>query len=394
MLTVEKYGGSSVATLSKIKKIAQHLKKSVQSKNKIVVVLSAMGKTTNKLLSVAQKLSSTPQKREQDILLCTGEMVSISLLAIALNEIKVKAISLCGFQAGIKTTSNFGKAFVKEVNITKIKKLLTKFDVVIVAGFQGMDCHKNLTTLGRGGSDTTAALLAAKLKCPCNIFTDVNSIFMANPKTVKNVKPLKHVDIDSTLEIASLGAKVLDTRCLEIAKKFNVPIFLGKSLEEDKSKGSFVSMQKNFEEPKVLAICEKEDLSFFEIKNLKNLDKIFESLEKENQNVLGFQFLNNKICFAIAKNDAKKVEKTLKNTFKILNLKVYENFCMISVVGFGFSSHPQISKNMLKKLFENNIFLQAVDVSETKISMLLKQSLRQKTMQILAQHFGVINEKN
>lgn len=390
MLIVEKYGGSSVATLSKIKKIAKHIKKSVEQKNKIVVVVSAMGKTTNKLLALAHKITDTPNKRELDVLLCTGEMQTISLLTLTLQSQNVKAISFCGFQAGIKTTNSFGKAFVKSVDIRRLEKALKTCDVIVVAGFQGIDCHQNLTTLGRGGSDTTAVALASKLGCPCNIFSDVNSLFTANPNVLKNPKPIHKICINQMLEMASLGAKVLDTRCLEIAKKFNVPIFLGKSLEKNKTKGSVIFVNENFEEPKVLAICDKDDLCVFEIKTTQNsLPQILKILEKENENLTDFGVSESCISFLVAKNNAKKVEKTLKNALKNAKIQIFENFCMISLVGFGFSTNPQILTKLFETLQKENLQIKNTKLGETKIFILLKQNEKQKTLDVLSELFKV-----
>ena len=264
-MLVQKYGGSSVATTEKIIDIAKNIKIRLEKENKMIVVVSAMGKTTNNLISLCSEITLSPQKREFDALLSTGEQISASLLAIALNNQNIKAISLNAFQAKIKTTSDFNKALIKTIDKQKLLSHLKNYDVLVITGFQGVDSKNNITTLGRGGSDTTAVALASVLNCNCEIYSDVESVYTINPELFKNAKKLKVLSYDQMLEMASGGAKVLDTRCVEIAKKYNVKIYLGKSLENNHNKGTYVMQKNSIEDVSVLNISIRDDVIKAEI---------------------------------------------------------------------------------------------------------------------------------
>ena len=239
MIIVQKYGGTSVASLEKISAIAKELKE--LSKNfKLVVVVSAMGKKTNELLAKANSLDEKANGRELDALLSTGEIETASLLALALSKEGIKAKSLSGRQAGIYTNSSHNKAYIEKIDCKKLYEHLKDSDVLVVAGFQGIDSTGNITTLGRGGSDTTAVAIASVLNAPCEIYTDVAGIHTINPKDFKKAKTLKSANYDQIISLAFSGAKVIDIRAIEIAKKYNTPVFVGQSLEKDKSKGTFI----------------------------------------------------------------------------------------------------------------------------------------------------------
>ncbi len=239
MIIVQKYGGTSVASLEKISAIAKELKE-IAKDLKIVVVVSAMGKKTNELLEKATFLDEKATGREVDALLSTGEIETASLLALALKKEGVKAKSLSGRQAGIFTSLSHNKAYIEKIDCKKLFRHLKVSDVLVVAGFQGMNSLGDITTLGRGGSDTTAVALASALNAPCEIYTDVAGVHTTNPKDFEKAKSLKFINYDEIIELAFSGAKVLDVRAIEIAKKYNTPVFVGQSLEKDKSKGTYI----------------------------------------------------------------------------------------------------------------------------------------------------------
>ena len=239
MIIVQKYGGTSVASLEKISAIAKELKE-IAKDLKIVVVVSAMGKKTNELLEKATFLDEKATGREVDALLSTGEIETASLLALALKKEGVKAKSLSGRQAGIFTSLSHNKAYIEKIDCKNLLRHLKVSDVLVVAGFQGMNSLGDITTLGRGGSDTTAVALASALNAPCEIYTDVAGVHTTNPKDFEKAKSLKFINYDEIIELAFSGAKVLDVRAIEIAKKYNTPIFVGQSLEKDKSKGTYI----------------------------------------------------------------------------------------------------------------------------------------------------------
>lgn len=388
MRIVQKYGGSSVATAKQIKSIAEHIKKQKKN-NEIVVVLSARGKTTNKLLKKAHQFSSYPNKREVDQLLSIGEIESISLLAVALEEIGVPAISLTGRQAGIKTNNNFSRAFIKDINTSKIEKELKKGKVVVIAGFQGTNKNKDTTTLGRGGSDTTAVALAAKLKCACEIYTDVPSVYTTSPQHFKDAKQIRKLSYDEMMEMSVSGAKVLETRCVELAKKYNVPLYVGKSLEKEKN-GSIISSS-HLEEMSVKSLAIKEDISVLEAQTNMPF-KIVKVLEKQGLNLEMLTINQNKISFAILSCEVENVKKELKK-LQIL-CKNTSNLTKFTLVGLGISTHAEICKKLYSTLFENNIKIFQSVLTEISLQFTINKKDNERTVKIVTELFGLWYEKN
>ncbi|MBR1925416.1 MAG: aspartate kinase [Clostridia bacterium] len=385
-MLVQKYGGSSVATTQKIIKIAKNIKRRLETEGKILVVVSAMGKTTNNLITLCEKITNSPQKRELDALLSSGEQISSSLLAIALNNNKVKAISLNAFQAQINTTGDFNKALVKTINKQKLLSYFKDFDVLVITGFQGTDSKNNLTTLGRGGSDTTAVAIASVLNCDCEIFSDVESVYSVNPELFKKAKKLKVLSYDQMLEMASNGAKVLDARCVEIAKKYNVKIYLGKSLENDHSKGTYI-MEKNFiEEVSVLNMSIRDNITKAEIK-ANFISQVVKNLKNINLNLEMFCYQNNKISFICKKSEQKIIKNALKQQKNNTKLKFFENLCKFTLVGFGFVTHPKITENLTNLMQKNNIDLISLYITETTISFLIKEDEKLKAISLLTKLF-------
>ena len=238
MNVVEKYGGTSVGTIDQILAIAQHVKEMKEAGHNIVIVASAMGKTTNKLIEMTKAISDKVNQRELDSLLSTGEQRTITLLAMAIDALGIPAISLTGYQCGFITSHHHAHARIKDIDITNLKKHLDDGKVVVVAGFQGATENGEITTLGRGGSDTTAVALAAKLGWECHIYTDVNGVYTIDPRLYPHAKRLKEITYNEMMQMACLGSGVLETRSVELASKYHVKLFLGKALEKDKRKGT------------------------------------------------------------------------------------------------------------------------------------------------------------
>ena len=240
MNVVEKYGGTSVADIDKIKAIAQHVKEMKEAGHNLVIVASAMGKTTNKLIAMANSVGGGRNAREMDSLLSTGEQRTITLLAMAISALGIPAISLTGYQCGFITSHHHAHARIKDIDITTLNQHLSEGKVVVVAGFQGATENGEITTLGRGGSDTTAVALAAKLGWECHIYTDVNGVYTIDPRLYPKAKRLQEITYNEMMQMACLGSGVLETRSVELASKYQVKLFLGKALEKDKKKGTYI----------------------------------------------------------------------------------------------------------------------------------------------------------
>ncbi len=394
-VTVHKYGGSSVATTEKIKLIADKISKKIKSGNKFLIVVSAMGKTTDGLIALAKEITSEPSLREMDMLLSTGEQVSASLLSMSLNHIGVKSISLNGYQAGILTTGNYSEARIKNFNNTKILSLLDEYDVIVVTGFQGITEEGELTTLGRGGSDTSAVALAAALKIDCEIYSDVAGIFTVDPKLHPKAKKIKCIAYDEMLEMSALGAKVLHSRSVEVAKKFGIKIYCGSTFSNEK--GSYVVDEKEIiEQPVVTGLSVLENETQVTITNLpvdfSLVKRLFEKIATAGFNVDMISIINQNnnlsVSFTIIDTKQKELDKTLKivlgelDGFKIgYNL----NFVKISTVGIGMKSSVGVASRFFKAL--QDIPIQLVTTSEIRISCLIEEKYKQKAVDSLVKEF-------
>lgn len=396
MRIVLKFGGTSVATTELIKAIAFHIKELKKEIDEIVIVVSAMGKTTNALIDNAYSISSMPNKREMDALMMTGELQTITLLAIALNEIGVKSKSFNGEQAGFLTDDVFNRAFIMELNVSNIEKALKEGFVVVVAGFQGINENGDFTTLGRGGSDTTSVALAAKLKCPCEIYTDVDSVYTIDPHIVKNPKKIKNITHEEMMELAVNGAKVLDARCIEIAKKYGVPLYLGKSCEKGDKKGTFIMERKldYFEKVPIKSIALKSNISLIKIKiiDYEKIGDIMSAIRISAinlENIHDYKIDNNLEISFICPNDKIKEMITILNDFGILKddvsvVVVYK----VTLVGIGLSTHSGIGETLVLKLISNNIEFFNLSVNEIAITFLVNsQDSANLSINILKEEF-------
>ena len=268
-IIVQKYGGSSVASTEKIKAIAENIISRKDEDTKIVVVVSAMGKTTDEYIKLAKELSNKPDKRELDVLMSTGEMISASLLAISLNELGHKAVSYNAYQLDIQTSGLHGKSLINDINVEKIEGKLDDNNIVIVTGFQGINTNGDVTTLGRGGSDTSAVALAVKLNAKCEIYTDVDGIYSVDPRKYNKAKKLDEIEYEEMLELASLGAQVMHSRSIELAQKYGVEIYVGRTC--GKEKGTYIrgKVEMNLESKLITGVAASDDDSAITIKDFK-----------------------------------------------------------------------------------------------------------------------------
>ncbi len=391
-LIVQKYGGSSVADSEKLKNVAKKIAARIKKNNKLVVVVSAMGKTTDNLIKLSKEISSNPVPRELDMLLTTGEQVSASLLAIALNEIGIKSKSLNAFQAEILTTGDFNQARIKNLKVKKIKALLKDFDAIIVTGFQGITEEGEITTLGRGGSDTSAVALAAALSAKCEIYSDVAGIYTTDPRLHPAAKKLKNVTYDEMLEMSSLGAKVLHSRSVEIAKKFGITIYCGSTFSDEE--GSYV-MKKNIEQPVVTGLSVMDNQTQVTLSNLP-LDytlvhQIFEKVAKEGLNVDMISVISNgglNISFTVIEDKKSHISKALSQILKGmkgLNIDYSSGYSKISIVGIGMKSSSGVASKYFMAL--EGIPVKLVTTSEIKISCLVEEKFKDKAVKALVAAF-------
>ncbi len=393
-IIVQKYGGSSVADVEKIKNVAAKIEKKIKDNLKLVVVVSAMGKTTDNLIKLAKEITSDAVPREMDMLLTTGEQVSASLLAIALNDIGVTSKSLNAFQAEIMTTADFNQARIKKLKTVKIKKLLKEYDAIIITGFQGITEEGEITTLGRGGSDTSAVALAAALKAKCEIYSDVAGIYTTDPRLHPEAKKLKYITYDEMLEMSSLGAKVLHSRSVEIAKKFGITIYCGSTFSDEE--GSYV-MKKNIEQPVVSGLSVMDNQTQVTLSSLPLdytlVQKIFEKVAKEGLNVDMISVISNSglnISFTIIEEKKSHIEKAITQLLKDMkdfNVHFQSGYTKISIVGIGMKSSSGVASKYFNAL--EKIPLKLVTTSEIKISCLVEERYKEKAVKSLVEAFDL-----
>ena len=399
---VQKFGGSSVASTEKLEIVSEKIIEEAEKGNQVVVVVSAQGKTTDKLIAEEAEITKKPNKREHDVLVSTGEQITISKLSIMLNSKGYKAVSLTGWQIPIITNSDYTNARIKYIHNETILDYLKTNNIVVVAGFQGIDENMNITTLGRGGSDTTAVALAASLGASrCDIYTDVDGIYTSDPRIVKDARRLDTISYDEMLELASLGAKVLHNRCVEIGKKYNVPIYV-KSTFEKNNIGTLVTNNENLKDLENLVISgvvKDDNISRITITGLDNrigkTYEVFKSLSDNNINVdvivqsLG-EFVQKNITFTVKMTDLNKaIEVLIENKEKIGFESVLhsENLSKVSIVGVGVANKPGVATNMFEALYESNININMITTSEIKISVLVASEDGEKATEAIHNKF-------
>ncbi len=383
-MIVQKFGGSSVANAERILNVANRIAETYKKDNKIVVVLSAQGKTTDSLIEKAKEINENPSKRELDMLLSTGEQQSISLLAMALHKLGLSAISLTGYQAGIVSSSNYSNARIKRINCERINSELDKNSIVIVAGFQGYNRSDDITTLGRGGSDTTAVAIAAALNADlCEIYTDVDGVYTADPRVVKNAKKLPEISYDEMLELASLGAKVLHNRSVELAKKYNVKLVVRSSLTSDC--GTIVKEESKLENTYISGLAIDKDVARISIVGIKDEPgmafKIFSLLARNKITVdiilqsIGRQSTKD-ISFTVSKSDLQESISLLEKNKDLIgydHVSYDDKIAKISVVGAGMATNPGVAAAMFEALYDASININMISTSEIKISVLIDE---------------------
>ena len=380
-LIVMKFGGSSVANAERVMNVARIVTDSYKEGNDVVVVVSAQGDTTDDLIEKAMEINPKGSKREMDMLLASGEQISISLLAMAIESLGYPACSLLGWQAGFSTNSVYGSARIKKVGADRIKMELAKKNIVVVAGFQGLNKYDDLTTLGRGGSDTSAVAIAAAMHADrCQIYTDVEGVYTADPRKVKGAVKLNEITYDEMLELATLGAQVLNNRSVEMAKKYNVKLEVLSSLV--RKPGTIVKEVANMEKMLVRGVTKDTDVARISIIGVPNVPgiayKIFGKLAAKNVNVdIILQSVGRgdtkDITFTTTKAHMNDTVETLKGLDLLEGLEVIcdTDVAKVSVVGAGMESHPGIASKMFEALFESDINIQMIATSEIKISVLI-----------------------
>jgi aspartate kinase len=400
-LVVQKYGGSSVADADKINNVARRIAETKKKGNEVVVVVSAMGKTTDELIQLARKINPKPQERELDVLLSTGEIVSSTLMAMALHNMGYKAVSLSGPQAGIETDAVYSKARITHIEPKRIVKELEKGNIVIVAGFQGITKDKDITTLGRGGSDTTAVALAAALKAQiCEIYTDVEGVFTADPHIVPEAHKLKEIGYEEMLELATLGAKVMHSRAVELGQVYNMPILVASSFNDKPGTiihGGIPMEVRN----KVRGIA--HDLNVAKVTIVGVPDRpgiasaVFELLAKANISVdtIVQNASINKITdltFTVARGDLDKAMSLIKPIAKSIGAKDCvsdSTLAKISIVGTGMQNTPGYASGMFRALSEQSINIQLITTSEIKITCIIAEDRAKDAIKALHKAFAL-----
>ena len=394
-IIVHKYGGSSVATTDKIKNIAKHLIEVQKSGKKLVVVVSAMGKTTDGLIKLAKEISSNPNKRELDRLMSTGEEQTIALLSMALIEMGAKAISLTGAQAGIKTLGIHTKNTIDSIDNTSIVNYLNEGNIVIVAGFQGINENGDVTTLGRGGSDTSAVALACSLGAECRIYTDVDGIYTIDPRVYPNSKKLEYISYEEMMELAYLGAGVMEPRAVELGFKYGIPIYVGKTLGEEN--GTIITFkEKVMEKKEIRGISVNKNVIMVTIDNIPTYAKnIYPIFKKASENGITIDMIsqndviseNGSIAFTTNKTD----EVVVNNIFNQLNEKynviINNKVVKVSLVGIGLSTSITTLTKIFEVLSENNISFHQISSSEITISIIISEEVGDKVASLLAEKF-------
>ncbi len=404
-LVVQKFGGTSVADIDKIKNVAAKAIREKKAGNEVVVVLSAMAGETDRLIALAHKAAESPNEREYDSLISTGEHVTVTLLAIVLNSMGYRAKSFLGFQVKILTDKAHKKARISFIDTDAIKKELKHGNIAVVAGFQGVDEDNNITTLGRGGSDTSAVALAAALKADqCDIYTDVDGVYTTDPNICSKAQRLDKISYDEMLEMAMTGAKVLQPRSVEMAKKYNVPVYV-KSTFSDKGGTLVTKEDKDMEKEIISGITYDRDQAKITVVHVPDKPgvaaSLFTPLSEHNisvdmiiQNVSAEGFTD--LTFTVSKKEMKEAQKIVDATAKAVGAKkveVDDDVAKVSIIGVGMVSHSGVAAKMFKTLANENINIMMISTSEIKISCIIKRKYTELAVTALHDAFGLEKKK-
>ena len=401
LLIIKKFGGTSLSNIDKIKKAAKLVKKEVILGNKVVVVVSALGKTTDKLQSLINKISFNGNSKEIDAILSSGEQASSGLMALALNKINVKSRSFLGWQIPILTNTSYGKARILNIDIKILKKEMKKGITPVIAGFQGISSEFRISTIGRGGSDTTAVAMASKLSADrCDIHTDVEGVFTADPRWVKKAKKIDQLTYDEMLEMASVGAQVLEPRSVSLAKNNNVVLWVKSSFKN--VKGTKISNSTKLEKRNVSGIVYSKNDSKITLLGIPDKPgiaaKIFGSLADEDINVdmivqnISSDGKYSDLTFTISETDlfkAKKCINSIKNDIKVKNVLPDNNVAKISIVGIGMRTNAGVAEDMFKALGKQKINIDLISTSEIKISVLISRKNLKRAINVLHKTYSL-----
>lgn len=395
-IIVQKYGGSSVATTEKITTIAKRLIERKKKNPKIVVVVSAMGDTTDDYISLAKEITNTPDKRELDVLMSTGEMISASLLAMSLKSMGCDAISYNAYQLDIQTSGTHGKSLIDDIDVSKIQKGLDEDKIVVVTGFQGLDDSGDITTLGRGGSDTSAVALAVKLNGKCEIYTDVDGIYFTDPRKYKEAKKLEEIEYEEMLELASLGAQVMHSRSIELAQKYQIELYVGLSCSD--IKGTYIRGIKNMKlEDKVitgLATSDDDVAITIDIDEEKVVD-LFENIASENismdmiSQTAPMNSSNITVSFTIPKEDLVKAKNIVSKYVLKDKIIIDENITKLSLVGLGMKHTSGVASKVFSILRKNGIKIKLITTSEIRITCAINSKDTHAAVQQIAKEFNI-----
>ncbi len=397
-LIVQKYGGTSVRDAERVMNVARRIVEAYDAGNNVVVAVSAQGDTTDELIDKAKEINPGASKREMDMLLSTGEQISISLLAMAIEKIGRPVISLTGWQAGFKTDTSYGNARISKIDTDRLKNELDKRKIVIVAGFQGLNKYDDITTLGRGGSDTSAVALAATLGADvCEIYTDVDGVYTADPRFVKNAKKLDEISYDEMLELASLGANVLHNRSVEMAKKYHVKLAVKSSL--NKNEGTFVKGVNKVEKMLVRGVTRDNDVARISLCGVEDTPgkafTVFSLISKEDIGVdLILQSIGSEgrkdISFTVKESDLDRVLKILEDNDEKIGareLKYTADVSKVSIVGAGMVNNAGVATSMFEALYNAHINISMIATSEIKISVLVARKDAERAVNAIHDEF-------
>lgn len=400
MLIVKKFGGSSVADKERIYNVANRVCEDYRAGNDVIVVLSAMGKTTDGLIAQAKDINPNPSKRELDMLMTCGEQISVSMMCMALHNLGVPAISLNAWQVAMHTSSAYGNARLKRIDTERINKELDARKIVVITGFQGINKYDDYTTLGRGGSDTTAVALAAALHADlCEIYTDVEGVFTADPRVVPNAKKLTEITYDAMLEMASMGAKVLHNRSVEMAKKYGVELVVRSSLNHEE--GTIVREVTKMEKMLVSGVAVDTNVSRIAVLGVKDVPgmafRLFNALSQKKINVdLILQSIGKPgtkdISFTVASEDQDEALAVLQKNSTSLgftSVDISSDVAKVSLIGSGIMSTPGMASKMFEALFDAGINIRMISTSEIKISVLVDEHCAKKAMVAIHDKFGL-----
>ena len=401
MLVVKKFGGTSVADKDRIYNVARRCIEEYKKGNQVVVVLSAMGKQTDVLIDMAKSISPNPSKREMDMLYTTGEQTSVALAAMAINELGVPAVSLNAFQVAMKTTAVYGNARLKRIDTERIRYELSNNKIVLVTGFQGINQYNDYTTLGRGGSDTTAVALAAALNADaCEIYTDVDGVYTADPRVVKNARKMDEITYDEMLELASFGAGVLHNRSVEMAKKYGVQLVVRSSLNEhegtivredvkmEKMLVSGVACDKNVTQIALLGLKDKPGVAFKLFQYLANhnvnVDMILQSVGRDGTKDISFTVTEDMMDTAI-----ETIKRHEGRSLEYDQLNVTTDVAKISVVGAGMMSNPGVAAKMFEAIYDANVNIMQISTSEIRVTVLIDEKYSERALNSVHDAFGL-----